>query len=55
VLGAQDKALEMELRLFEELRTQVATMSAPLMACARALACVDVLAGLAAGSFGGVM
>ncbi|MCB2188461.1 MAG: DNA mismatch repair protein MutS [Deltaproteobacteria bacterium] len=48
VLGAQDQALELEKRLFEELRARVAAQSRPLMAAARSLAALDVLAGLAA-------
>ena len=47
VLGAEDKAAALERELFEDLRALVAAQSRPLMACARALAGVDVLAGLA--------
>ena len=47
VLGAEEKAASLERRLFEDLRALVASQSRPLMACARALAAVDVLAGLA--------
>ncbi|MCF8042456.1 MAG: DNA mismatch repair protein MutS [Desulfarculaceae bacterium] len=47
VLGAEEKALEMEKALFEELRQAVAAQGPPLVAAARAVAEVDVLAGLA--------
>ncbi|MBV1714511.1 MAG: DNA mismatch repair protein MutS [Desulfarculus sp.] len=47
VLGAEEKALEMEKALFEELRAAVAAQGPPLVAAARAVAEVDVLAGLA--------
>ncbi|MCA1990128.1 MAG: DNA mismatch repair protein MutS, partial [Desulfarculus sp.] len=47
VLGAEEKALELEKRLFEQLRHQVARHSRPLLAAARAAATLDVLAGLA--------
>ena len=47
VLGAEERALELERELFEELRDEVGRHSRQLMACARALATVDVLAGLA--------
>ncbi|MGD8561394.1 MAG: DNA mismatch repair protein MutS [Desulfarculaceae bacterium] len=47
VLGAEERVLELERRIFEELRQKVAGQSRMLMTCARALAAVDVLAGLA--------
>ena len=47
VLGAEERALELEKAIFERLRQRVADHSVPLMACARALARLDVLAGLA--------
>lgn len=47
VLGAEEKALDLERRLFEELRHRVALESQPLMAAARAVAGVDVACGLA--------
>jgi DNA mismatch repair protein MutS len=47
VLGAEEKALELERRLFEELRRAVAGEGPRLVAAARAVAEVDVLAGLA--------
>ena len=47
VLGAQGRALDLERAAFERLRQQVAAYSAGLMACARALAALDVLGGLA--------
>ena len=47
VLGAEEKALELEKTLFLKLRREVADHSRPLMACSRALAVVDVLASLA--------
>ena len=47
VLGAEEKALALERELFEQLRDRVASWSGPLMACARALAALDVLCGLA--------
>ena len=47
VLGAEEKALALERELFEQLRERVAAFSGPLMACARALAALDVLCGLA--------
>ncbi len=48
VLGAEERALDLERRAFERLRDQAAARSASLMACSRALAEIDVLAGLAA-------
>ncbi|MFH1034437.1 MAG: DNA mismatch repair protein MutS [Pseudomonadota bacterium] len=47
VLGAEERALEMERKAFERLRHQVALQSRPLLAAALAVAGVDVLAGLA--------
>jgi DNA mismatch repair protein MutS len=47
VLGAEEKALELEKVLFEELRAAVAAEGHRLVAAARAVAEVDVLAGLA--------
>ncbi|MFH1059285.1 MAG: DNA mismatch repair protein MutS [Pseudomonadota bacterium] len=47
VLGAEEKALTLERKLFEELRHTVALAARPLMACAQAAANLDVLAGLA--------
>ena len=47
VLGAEEKALALERDLFEQLRDRVAAWSGPLMSCARALAALDVLCGLA--------
>lgn len=47
VLGAQEKSVAVELELFERLRTRVAEQAASLLQTARALAELDVLAGLA--------
>jgi DNA mismatch repair protein MutS len=47
VLGAEEKALELELTLFEKLRQKVSTAARGLLAAARAAATVDVLTGLA--------
>ncbi|MCB2192787.1 MAG: DNA mismatch repair protein MutS [Deltaproteobacteria bacterium] len=47
VLGAEEKALDMEKALFEELRQAVVAQGPPLVAAARAVAEVDVLAGMA--------
>jgi DNA mismatch repair protein MutS len=47
VLSAEDKALALEARLFEDIRTQVADHTARLQMTADALARADVLAGLA--------
>jgi DNA mismatch repair protein MutS len=47
VLGAEERALALEREAFEALRQKVTANSRPLMACARALATVDVLAALA--------
>ena len=47
VLGADERILERELALFDALRDQVATASARVQDSARALANLDVLAGLA--------
>lgn len=48
VLGAEEKALALERELFEELRLKVAGQAKPLMACARALAGLDVISALSA-------
>ncbi len=47
VLGAEERALALERQAFEELRQRVSAASRPLMACARALATVDVITALA--------
>jgi DNA mismatch repair protein MutS len=47
VLGAEEKALVLERRLFEDLRAKVARQSRPLMKAAQAVAALDVLASLA--------
>ncbi len=47
VLGADERILEREIALFDALRHQVATASARVQDSARALANLDVLAGLA--------
>lgn len=47
VLGADERILEREVALFEALRRQVADQAPRLLDTARALATVDVLAGLA--------
>lgn len=47
VLGAEERILERELELFEALRSKVAQQAPRLLETARALATVDVLAGLA--------
>jgi DNA mismatch repair protein MutS len=47
VLGADERILERELQLFEAIRVQVAGMAADIQRTARALAALDVLAGLA--------
>ena len=47
VLGADERILERELEIFEELRTKVAAESPRVQDTARALATLDVLAGLA--------
>ncbi|BCM90746.1 DNA mismatch repair protein MutS [Abditibacteriota bacterium] len=46
ILGAQDKAHDLERRLFERVRNQVAAGSGPLMDTAKALAHLDVFAAL---------
>ncbi|HEX8473730.1 MAG TPA: DNA mismatch repair protein MutS [Pyrinomonadaceae bacterium] len=48
VLGAEDRILEIETALFNEVRAKVAAETKRLQATARALALLDVLAGLAA-------
>ena len=47
VLGADERILERELELFEDLRRRVAAESVRIQETARALATLDVLAGLA--------
>ncbi len=47
ILGAQDRINDIEKRLFESVRDQVAGQAAPLLTTARALAHLDVYAGLA--------
>jgi DNA mismatch repair protein MutS len=47
VLGADERIMERELELFEALRQQVAGEATRIQASARALAALDVLAGLA--------
>ena len=47
VLGADERILERELEMFENLRRQVASHSPRIQDTARALATLDVLAGLA--------
>ena len=47
VLGADERILERELEIFEDLRRRVAAESPRIQDTARALATVDVLAGLA--------
>jgi DNA mismatch repair protein MutS len=47
VLGADERILEREVELFEQLRARVAAESTRIQETARALAALDVLAGLA--------
>ncbi|MBI3945085.1 MAG: DNA mismatch repair protein MutS [Armatimonadetes bacterium] len=47
VLGAEEKITELEYRLFQQVREKVATRADAVLACARVLAQIDVLAGLA--------
>ena len=47
VLGADERSLERELELFEALRVRIAAEASRLLDSARALATLDVLAGLA--------
>jgi len=47
VLGAEERRRRLEQELFEDVRGRVAARSAPLLATARALALLDVLAALA--------
>jgi DNA mismatch repair protein MutS len=47
VLGADERILELEVALFEQLRARVAAESTRIQETARALASLDVLAGLA--------
>ena len=47
ILGADERILERELELFDELRSRVAVQAPRIQDSARALACLDVLAALA--------
>ena len=47
ILGADERILEHELELFDELRSRVAAKAPRIQDSARALACLDVLAALA--------
>ncbi len=47
VLGAEERIARLELDLFAEVRAQVAARAQDLLAAARAIAALDVLAGLA--------
>ena len=47
VLGADEQILEREIELFEALRSEVAATAQPIQDSARAVATLDVLAGLA--------
>jgi len=47
VLGAEERRRRLEYELFDELRSRVAARAADLLATARSLATLDVLAGLA--------
>ena len=47
VLGADERILELEIELFEQLRARVAAEAARIQETARALAALDALAGLA--------
>src|SRR5205823_11889565 len=47
VLGADERILEREIELFEQVRARVAAESARIQETARALASLDTLAGLA--------
>jgi len=47
VLGAEERRRRLEQQLFEDVRGRVAAEAGPLLATARALALLDVLAGLA--------
>src|SRR5207249_9887743 len=47
VLGADERILELELEIFERLRTAVAAEAPRIQTSARALAALDVLAALA--------
>ena len=47
VLGADERILERELEIFEALRQAVAAEAPRILSCARAVATLDVLAGLA--------
>ncbi|HEV8475083.1 MAG TPA: DNA mismatch repair protein MutS [Methylomirabilota bacterium] len=47
VLGAEERRRRLEQELFEDVRSRVAARAAPLLATARALAALDVVAALA--------
>lgn len=47
VLGAEEKVVQLEYRLFQQVREKVASRAESVLACARILAQLDVLAGLA--------
>jgi len=47
ILGAQERSQDLERKLFESLRDEVATFAVPLLETAAALAHLDVFAGLA--------
>ena len=50
VIGADERILELEVQLFDQLRMRVASESEVIQDSARSLACLDVLAGLAEAS-----
>ncbi len=47
VLGAEEKITDLEYRLFQQVREKVSSRADAVLACARVLAQLDVLAGLA--------
>jgi DNA mismatch repair protein MutS len=47
ILRADERALELEQRLFAEVRERIAAASAPLLAVARSVAIIDLVAGFA--------
>ncbi len=47
ILGAEQRAVELEYVLFQEIRSKVATSSARIARTAEAIACIDVLASFA--------